>query len=163
MPTWLTIVVSLIAVRWLAVEARAERARRDGETTLYRAPLGVRVLFGVGFLGMVYGAGVEALNRDWWVSVLLAILGIFCLSQWPSELGVSKTGIFEHKWFGLRNRAFRWDEIASAMTNSSEDSVWVISDSSATIKHSKYHVDRSGFIAQMKRYCKWIEPGHALD
>jgi hypothetical protein len=121
------------------------------------------VLFGVALPGMVYGAGVEAFNRDWWVSVSLAILAILCLSQWPSELGVSKIGIYERKWFGLRNRTFCWDEVASAMTNSSEDSVWVVSKSGALMKHSKYHVDRNGFIAQMKRYCKWIEPGRALD
>ena len=113
MPTLVvTIVVSLTAIRWFAVEARAERSSRDGETVLYRAPLGLRVLFGVALPGMVYGAGVEALNRDWWVPVSLGVLAILCLSQWPSELGVSNAGIYEQRWFGLRNRTFRWHEIA---------------------------------------------------
>jgi hypothetical protein len=160
MPSWLTTLVAGIAVYWIAIEAQAERARRNGELTLYRAPLGLRVLFGLTLPAMVYGAGAVALSQnfrqDWWVSALLLGIAIFCASQWPSDLGVSDAGIYEQKWFGLRKRSFRWEEIASAMVSPSDDSVSVVSKSGVTIKHSRYHVDRAGFILQVKNYCIWV-------
>src|SRR6266700_3147369 len=110
MPSWLTILCALLAVHLFALEALAERAKQMGATTLYRAPLGLRILLGTAVIGMVYGAGAVALSRefgrDWWVSVLLLGLAIFCASQWPADLGVSKTGIYEKKWLGLRKRHF---------------------------------------------------------
>jgi hypothetical protein len=166
MPSWLTILCTLLAIHLFSLEALAERAKRTGEITLYRAPLGLRILLGSAIIGMVYGAGAVALSRDfrrdWWVSVLLLSLGIFCASQWPADLGVSKSGIYEKKWLGLRKKAFHWENIASSALAPDENSVWVVARSGTTIKHTKYHVDRAGFIAQMKAYCRWLEPGRAL-
>lgn len=164
--SWVTIVCALLAVRLLALEASAERAKRTSGATLYRAPIGMRVLLGAAIVGMVYGAGAVVLSEDfernWWVSVVLLVMAIFCASQWPADLGVSKSGIFQKQWFGLRTRTFRWEDVASAALNSAEDSVWVVTKSGVTIKHTKYHVDRAGFIAQMKTYCTWLAPGPAL-
>jgi hypothetical protein len=166
MPSWLTILCALLAVHLFALEALAERAKRAGETILYRAPLGLRIILGTALISMVYGARAVALSkelkRDWWVSALLLGLAIFCASQWPADLGVSKAGVYEKKWLGLRKKAFLWKDIASATVAPDEDSVWVVARSGTTIKHTKYHVDRAGFIAQMKTYCRWLEPGRAL-
>jgi len=154
MPGWLTTFVAGIAVYWLANEARVERVKRRGEITLYRPALGLRVLFGLAVLTMIYGAGAVALSqnfsRDWWVCALLLALAFFCISEWPSDLGVSSAGIYEAKWFGLRKRIFRWEEIASATADAAEDSVWIVSKSGITIKHSRYHVDRNGFITHQQ-------------
>jgi len=115
---------------------------------------------------MVYGAGVVALSAnlrpDWWVSILLLTGAIFCSSQWPADLEVSKSGISERKWLGLRMRIFLWQDVASAALAPDEDSVWVVTKLGVTIKHTKYHVDRAGFITQMKTYCTWLDPGRAL-
>ena len=166
MPSSLTILCTLLAVHLFALEALAERAKRTGETTLYRAPLGLRILLGSAIIGMVYGTGAVALSkefrRDWWVSVLLLGMAIFCASQWPADLGVSKSGIYEKKWLGLRKKTFLWVDTASSAAAPDEDSVWVVAKSGATIKHTKYHVDRAGFIAQIKSHCRWLEPGRAL-
>jgi len=165
MPSWLSILCALLAIHLFALEALAERAKRTGETTLYRAPLGLRILLGTAIIGMVYGAGAVALSkefrRDWWVSVLLLGLAICCASQWPADLGVSKSGIYEKKWLGLCKKAVLWEDIASSAA-ALEGSVWVVAKSGTTIKHTKYHVDRAGLIAQMKTYCRWLEPGRAL-
>ena len=166
MSSWLTTVCALLAVRLLALEALAERAKRTSEVTLYRAPIGMRVLLGAAIVGMVYGAGAVVLSenfeRDWWVSVMLLVMAMFCALQWPADLGVSKSGILQKQWLGLRTRTFHWADIASAALNSAEDCVWVVTKSGVTIKHTKYHVDRAGFIAQMKTYCTWLAPGRAL-
>jgi hypothetical protein len=166
MPSWLTIVTAGLAIHWFAAEARAERAKRTGEITLYRAPLGLRMLLGVASLALVYGAGTVALSsnarHDWWVSGLLFAMAVFCLSQWPADLGLSKAGIYEQKWFGIHRRTFRWEEITSATHTPADDCVSIVSNSGYTIKHSKYHVDRTGFIAEVKTRCRWLEPGRAL-
>jgi hypothetical protein len=166
MPSWLTLLCALLAVHLFALEALAERAKRAGDTTLYRAPLGLRILLGTAIVSMVYGAGAVALSkelrRDWWVSVLLLGLAIFCATQWPADLGVSKSGIYEKKWLGLRKKGFLWEDIASSAVAADEDSVWVVARSGTTIKHTKYHVDRAGFVTQIKTHCRWLEPGRAL-
>ena len=85
MPSWLSIVCALLAVHMFALEALAERAKRAGAVTLYRAPVVMRVLFGTAIVAMVYGAGVVVLSedfpRDWWVSVLLLGIAVFCAWQ----------------------------------------------------------------------------------
>ena len=160
MHTWIAILCASLAVHLLGLEALAERAKRKGEITLYRPPVGLRVLLGASTISMAYGAGAVALSdnfsRDWWVSVLLLGLAVFCASQWPADLGVAESGIFERKWFGLRKRAFPWQDVASAALNPADDSVWVVTKSGVTIKHTKYHVDRARFTAQMKNYCTWL-------
>ena len=74
MPSSLTILCALLAVHLFALEALAERAKRTGATTLYRAPRGLRILLGAAIIGMAYGAGAVALSkelrREWWVGVL---------------------------------------------------------------------------------------------
>jgi hypothetical protein len=166
MPTGLTIGCTLLAVHLFALEALAERAKRTGQTMLYRAPLGLRVLLGAGIIVMVYRAGSVALSddfkRDWWVSVLLLGSAFFIAATWPAELGVSKSGLYEKKWLGLRKRVFQWKEIASAALDPSENSVCVVTASGAMVKHSMYHVDRSGFVDQMTTYGKWLAPGRRL-
>jgi hypothetical protein len=166
MPSWLTILCALLAVHLFALEAMAERAKRTGGITLYRAPLGFRILLGAAIIGMVYGAGAVALSedfkRDWWVSVLLFGLAVFCASQWPADLGISKSEIYEKKWLGLRKKTFLWQDVASSAVAPAENSVWVVAKSGATIKHTTYHVDRAGFISQMKTYSRWLEPGRSL-
>jgi hypothetical protein len=166
MSSWLTILCALLAIHLFALEARAERAKRTGGITLYRAPLGLRMLLGAAIIGMTYGAGTVALSedfkRDWWVSVSLFGLAVFCASQWPADLGVSKSEIYERKWLGLRKKTFLWKDVASSSLLPDENSVWVVAKSGATIKHTSYHVDRAGFISQLKTYSRWLEPGRSL-
>jgi hypothetical protein len=156
----ISILCALLAAHLLASEALAERAKRKGGITLYRPPVGLRVLLGAFLMTMVYGAGAVALSdnfaREWWVSVLLLGLAVFCATQWPADLGVSESGIFERKWFGLRKRVFQWQEVASAAPNPADGSVWVVTKSGVTIKHTQYHVDRAGFAAQVKKHCVWL-------
>jgi len=135
MPSWLTILCALLAVHLFALEALAERAKRTGGITLYRAPLGLRILLGAAIIGMVYGAGAvglsEGLKRDCWVCVLLLGLAVFCASQWPADLGVSKSEIYEKKWLGLRKKTFLWNDVASSSASPDENSVWVVAKSGA--------------------------------
>lgn len=104
----LTIFCTLLAIHLFALEALAERAKRTGGITLYRAPLVLRIVLGAAIIAMVYGAGSVALSkgprRELWMSYLLLGMAIFCASQWPPDLGISKSGIYEKKWLGLRKK-----------------------------------------------------------
>jgi len=77
-------------------------------------------------------------------------------------VGVSKSEIYEKKWLGLRKKTFLWKDVASSAVAPDEDSVWVVAKSGATIKHTTYHIDRAGFISQMKTYGRWLEAGRSL-
>ena len=83
-------------------------------------------------------------------------MAMFCASQWPADLGVSESGIFEKKWFGIRKRMFQWQDVASAALDPAENSVCVVTKSGITIKHTMFHADRAGFIAQVKNYGIWL-------
>jgi len=160
MRSGIAILCALLAVYVVAWEASAERAERKGAVALYRATIGFRVLIGAGIIAMLYGAGAVArsdnFRRDWWVSVLLFGMAMFCASQWPADLGVSESGIFEKKWFGIRKRMFQWQDVASAALDPAENSVCVVTKSGITIKHTMFHADRAGFIAQVKNYGIWL-------
>ncbi len=56
-------------------------------------------------------------------------------------------------------KTFLWKDVASsaeAPDEEDEDSVWVVAKSGATIKHTTYHVDRAGFISQIKTYVELL-------
>lgn len=166
MASGITIFCVLLAIHLFALEAFAERAKRTAGITLYRAPIGLRIVLGAAIIAMVYGAGSVALSkgpeRELWVSYLLLGMAIFCASQWPPDLGISKSGIYEKKWLGLRKKTFLWKDVASAAFAPDEDCIWVVAKSGAIIKHTMYHVDREGFISQMRTHTRWLEPGRSL-
>jgi hypothetical protein len=126
----------------------------------------MRILFGASILLLVYGAGrvalSEDLTQDWWVSGLLLALAILCAFYWPADLELSESGIYERKWLGLQMRRFAWRDVASAAPNLADDSIDLVTNSGITIRHTKYHVDRAAFVAQVKAHCRWLELGERL-
>jgi hypothetical protein len=51
---------------------------------------------------------------------------------------------------------FQWQDVASAALDPAENSVCVVTKSGITIKHTMFHADRAGFIAQVKNYGIWL-------
>jgi hypothetical protein len=159
-PSWITILASLLLIRWLAVEALAERAIRRGAVLLFRAPLGLRLLFGFCIPGFVYGAASAAAQNfraNWWLSATFLFFAVFTLAVWPADIGISASGVFEHKYLGLQKRAICWEDAAYAATDPGEKSVTVGSKAGLEIRHTKYHVDRFRFVEELRRR-KLLEP-----
>lgn len=164
--SWLTILAAILLVRWLGFEAVTERATRRGDALVFRAPLGLRLLFGVSLPGMVYAAGAVALSEngraDWWLSAMFLFFASLIAFVWPPDISVSNEGISERKWLGLRKRIIHWNEVEYATANPSDDSLEVVSKSGFTIKHTKYHAGRADFAKEVKDRCGLLDPMRGL-
>jgi hypothetical protein len=164
--SWLSVLAAILLVRWIAFEAFAERAIRKGDEVVFRPPFGLRLLFGIALPGFIYAAGAVALSEnsreDWWLSALFIGFAILTAFVWPADIGVSKSAIYERKWLGLWKKTVRWEDVDYATADPTDNSVEVVSKSGFKIRHTKYHVDRRDFLAQLKNRCRLLEPGRAL-
>jgi hypothetical protein len=164
--SWLFVLSAILLVRWIAFEAFAERAVRRGEEVLFRPPLGLRLLFGIAMPGLIYAAGAVALTRssqhNWWLSGMFVGFAVLIAFEWPGDIGVSKSAIYEQKWLRLWKRAVRWEDVDYATADPTDNSVEVVSKYGFKIRHTKYHVGRSDFLAEIKNRCRLVEPGQTL-
>ena len=164
--SWLFVIAAILLVRWLAFEAISERAAKNGDELLFRAPLGLRLLFGFALPGLVYAAGAVALSRgsrdEWWLSAIFIGFAILIAVVWPSDIRISNSAIDERKYLGLLKRSIRWEDVDYVVVDPADDSVEVVSKAGFTVKHTKYHVDRAEFLAKLKDHCRILEPGRAL-
>lgn len=113
--SWLYALAAILLVRWIPFEAFAERAIRRREAVLFRPPLGLRLLFGIAMPGLIYAAGAVALSRsstrDWWLSGIFIGFAVLLAFEWPADIGVSRSAIYEQKWLGLWKRAIGWEDV----------------------------------------------------
>src|SRR5262249_25876260 len=139
---------------------------KKGDEVLFRPPFGLRLLFGIAVPGFIYAAGAVAFTansgEDWWLSAMFVSFAILTALMWPADIGLSKSAIYERKWLGLWKKAVRWEDVDYATADPTDNSVEVVSKSGFKIKHTKYHVDRQDFVAELRNRCRLIEPGRAL-
>jgi hypothetical protein len=154
--SWITVVAVVLLVRWLAWEASAERAVQKSDVLVFRAPALLRILFGFAVPTMVYGAGSVVASgkfrQEWWVSLTLLVMAVSIVWMWPSDIRLSNDGIVQRRLLGLWARRFAWGDVEYLRPDPSEDSFEVVSTAGRAIKHTKYHVDRERFVAEVKRH-----------
>lgn len=165
--SWLFVLAAILLVRWIAFESFAERAISKGDEVLFRPPFVLRLLFGFTLPGFNYAAGAVALSensrQDWWLSAMFISFAILIAFVWPADIGVSKSAIYERKWLGLWKKTVRWEDVDYATSDPTDNSVEVVAKSGFKIRHTKYHVDRGDFLAELKNHCRILEPGRALE
>lgn len=164
--SWLTLFAAIFLGRWLAAEAVTEQALRRRNLLIFRAPIGLRLLFGFCVPGMVYAAGAVAYSENsrnqWWLSAMFLGFAAWIAYFWPADIGVSKSGIYEQEWLGLWKKTIQWDDVTYATADGPENSVIVVSKSGYRIRHTKYHVDRMDFLHQLTIHGKLLKPGRGL-
>jgi hypothetical protein len=160
--SWLYALAAILLVRWIPFEAFAERAIRRREAVLFRPPLGLRLLFGIAMPGLIYAAGAVALSRsstrDWWLSGIFIGFAVLLAFEWPADIGVSRSAICSgtmEKSNPMGGRGLRYRD-------PTDNSVAVVSKCGLKIRHTKYHVDRADFVAEIKNRCRLLEPGQTL-
>lgn len=125
--SWLFVLAAILLVRWIAFEAFAERAIRKGDEALFRAPFGLRLLFGVALPGFIYAAGAVASSRNsnehWWLSGMFIGFAVLIAYAGPPDIGVSKSAIYEQKWLGLWKERVQWENVDYATADPTDDSV----------------------------------------
>lgn len=140
------------ALRFLAVEARLERASRRGEVTVFHPVLFLRLGFGIAVPTMLYATSQVIKTRDWLIAILGFSMAILMFLNWPGTIFVDVHAIREIRWLGLKRTRISWEDVVFA-GGDLEDRVTVRSKNDHVISHTAYHVDRDGFIEALKKYC----------
>ncbi len=149
---WLPIAAAIFAARFVAGEAVFEHASRRGNTLVFRPVLGLRLLFGTGIPLCLYATPQVVKEGTPWLAAigLGGAVGLFLL--WRGTILVDASSIRETRWFGLRRISIPWGEVQFA-GDDLENSVTVRTKDDRVIQHTRYHVDRRGFIEALKQYC----------
>lgn len=139
-------------LRFLAVEARLERASRRGEVTVFHPVLFLRLGFGFAVPTMLYATSQVIKTRDWVIAILGFSMAVLMFLNWPGTISVDRLAIREIRWLGLKRTRIAWEDVGYA-GGDFENRVTVRSKDDHVISHTAYHVDRDGFIEALKKYC----------
>jgi hypothetical protein len=146
---------ALFLVRFVALEAVFQRAKRTASSVRFPVGIGLRILFRLGgpFLLLVgYKMLQQAANRfDQVTAILVAAMGIGCLLGEPGEIIATPRGLIQRSVFGLKSRTIPWDGAAASHPRGLRQ-VLVVGDNGTTIKHSQYHVGQSEFLHELEQH-----------
>jgi len=146
---------ALFVVRFVALEAVFQRAKRTASSIRFPVGIGLRILFRLGgpFLILVgYKMMQQAANRfDQVTAVLVAAMGIGCLLGEPGEIIATPAGLIQRSFFGLKKRTIPWGGAAASHPRGLRQ-VLVVGDDGTTITHSQYHVGQSEFLNELEQH-----------
>jgi len=142
----------VFVIRFLAVEARLERASRRGELTIFRPVLFLRMGFGLAVPTMLYATSQVIKTGEWLAAILGFSMAVLMFLNWPGTIFVDGNAIREIRWLGLKHNRIAWKDVVYA-GGDLENRVTVRSKDDHVISHTAYHVDRDEFIEALKKYC----------
>jgi hypothetical protein len=144
-------VAVVLAVRFVAVEARLEHASRRREVLVFHPILIVRLFIPVAVVSL-YGGFQVAKTGEWLTASIGFGMSVFMFLNSLGTILVDKNFVRETRWLGLKRTQITWDDVVYA-GGDLEDRVTVRSKDDHVISHTAYHVDRYGFIEALKKYC----------
>ena len=154
--SWLTILVVVFGTRWLVASSTVQHAKRVADSLHFKGSLAIRILCGLGAPIAFYGAGVVAssstVKSDWWVAVVLALVGFAALAMWPEELVTTATSISQSRFLGLGMWTKAWSDIDYATENSAKGSIEVSPRVGRKFIHTRLHVGHGDFLAVVRRH-----------
>ncbi len=145
----------LFLVRFIAVEASYQRAKRTHSGFRYPVGVGLRVLFRVGgplliFVGYKMSE-ISVTKFDWVAAVAVALLGLGCIFGEPGEIETSPSGITLKRFIGIERRSIPWEGAAARHVVSLRE-VLIIGRDGAAITHSQYHVGQEQLVRELERH-----------
>jgi len=158
--TAIAIFVSLLMVRFIAMEAIYQRARRTGSGLRFPVGIGLRILLRVGGpIGIYTGykmLGESATGFDTVVAIAVALLGSSCILVEPGEITTGPEGIKQKKCLGLQTRFVPWERAAARYVSGLRE-VLVIGRNGTFITHSQYHVGQEQFLHELTRHAVFLQ------
>ena len=146
---------ALFLVRFIALEAVFQRAKRTPFAVRFPVGIGLRVLFRLGgpfllFVGYKM-AGQAASRFDYVTAVLVAAMGLACLLAEPGEIVAKSDGLVQTSLLGLKRRAVRWQGAAASHPRGLRE-VLVVGDDGTAITHTQYHVGQGEFMRELEQH-----------
>lgn len=153
---------ALFLVRFIALEAVFQRARRAGPLMRFPVGIGLRIIFRLGgpFLILVGYKMMQQASTlfDHTTALLVAAMGIGCLLGEPGEIMTTPDGVTQKSLLGLRRRTIQWSGAAASHPCGLRE-ILVVGKDGTMITHSQYHVDQGQFLHELKRHNVYIQSG----
>jgi hypothetical protein len=150
----LIIAFALFMVRFIALEATYQKAKRTSTGFRFPVGIGLRVMFRVGGPFLIYASYKAseqiATNAGRIVSVIVALMGLGCILAEPAEIITSAAGLKQKFYLGLKSRFIPWERAAARYVPGLQE-VLVIGKNGVSITHSQYHVGQQQFLHELQR------------
>jgi hypothetical protein len=147
----------MFAITAIASEAMFERASRKGTPRIFRAVLGLRLLFGFCIPTALYGASRVWAAGDIFTAGIFVAMAAGMFIFWPGTIILDENSARREKWFGLKKTKSPWSEV-SYVGPDREGSITIRARDGRSIEHTKYHVDPTAYSNALKRYVKHSMP-----
>jgi len=147
--TAIAVAAALFAITAIASEASFEHASRKGTQQIFRAVLGLRLLFGFCIPASLYGASRVWASGDIFTACIFVVMAAGMFGFWPSTIVLDKHSARQERWFGLKKISIPWSEVSYAGPDR-DGSITIRARDGRSIEHMKYHVDPSGFDAALQ-------------
>jgi hypothetical protein len=161
--TSLEIIASLLMVRFVAMEALYQRAKRTKSGLRFPVGIGIRIMLRVGgpFLFFVAYKILEhgVTKATPFIAILIAVMGLACILGEPGEITTGPEGIKQRKMLGLQRKLVPWERAAGSCVRSEQRiyEILVIGRNGVSIAHSQYHVGQDTFLLELQRHKVFLQ------
>lgn len=148
----------LTLLRLLYMEARLTHSSAKGNLLIFRAGIGIRVLFGIGIIGFSTLTLSSIGHEEVWLLAIGAALVICGCFAWPATVMISEQGVQRSLWW-RGALTIPWNDISGIERNAGGDTQ-VFGKSGQSITFTRFHVDPARFVEEVKRRAKL---NHVID
>lgn len=139
-------------MRLLYVEARLTHVRAKGSVLVFRAGLGIRLLFGAGIIGFSALTIGSVGREETWLLVMMAIIVVATCFAYPTTITIGEIGIQRHVWW-RSTQTIPWNQVTGIEKNAGDD-IQVFGDHGQCITFTRFHIDPVGFQDEVMRRAK---------
>jgi hypothetical protein len=146
---------ALFLVRFIALEAVLQRAKRTAASVRFPVGIGLRIIFRLGgpfllFVSYKMAQGAST-TFDYVTAAMVAAMGVGCLLAEPGEIVATSGGLFQRSFLGLKRRRIQWQGAAASHPRGLRE-VLVVGSDGTTITHSEYHVGQGEFLHELEEH-----------
>lgn len=157
-PTWIVIVVALVAVHFAMREAIFERASVRKARISFPPVYSLRAMFWVGIPAFSFAtfkvAGEIQSPMDWVYPTFGVGLILLTFFSVPGTITLNDEGISVKNPLGLRVKRLFWQEVTSVASSSARKTITVYGRDGNSITHTQFHVDPQRFLFELRRHVK---------
>ena len=151
---------AVFLVRFVAVEASYQRAKRTASGVRYPVGIGLRIGLRAGgpfLIFVAYKTSQEAATVfDWVVVAAVAFLGFAAIFSEPGEIVTKPGGLSQKTWLGLRSRNIPWEGAAARHVPGLRE-LLIIGNDGTAITHSQYHVGQEQLLTEIERHGVFLQ------
>jgi hypothetical protein len=158
---WWRVPLLLTLLRLLYAEARLSHATAKAGVLVFRAGLGLRVVYLIGIVGFSVGTLLNAGTEEVWVSALGAAFAISMCFAWPVTIAMDDNGIRRTIWW-RRSMAIPWAQVSGIERGAAGD-MQVFGNHGQSMTFSRFHIDPIRFQGEVMRRAGLRDVTNASD